>query len=168
MRYVGIDPSTTTGLVILSQSGEILEETEIATKEKRDPLRFMDIANQIINKLEPLEHHDVICIEGFSYGSKGKGVSTQYGIGWAIRSELVRMGFPYQEVSPGGLKKFASGKGNTKKDNLVIPIYKKFNFESDSDNIRDAYILAQIARAIHEDIPVTSYQKEVIKNLEVV
>jgi crossover junction endodeoxyribonuclease RuvC len=165
IRYIGIDPSTTTGFVALSPEGEILQGFEITTKEKKDPNRFMDIADQIIYKLRI---DDSICIEGFSYGSKGKGISTQYGIGWLIRSYLIECGFKYQEVSPSGLKKFASGKGNAKKDNLVIPIYKKWGFESDSDNIRDAYILAQIARYKHEDIQRTSYQKEVIKNLEVI
>lgn len=163
MRYVGIDPSTKTGLVIL-QSGEAIIDIEISSKVEEDPERFMDIANQLMCYMY---QSDFICIEGFSYGSKGKGVSTQYGIGWLIRSELIKNGYFYQEVSPGGLKKFASGKGTTKKENLIMPIYKKWGYESDSDNIRDAYILAQIARAIHEDIPITSYQKEVIKNLEV-
>lgn len=165
MRYVGIDPSTTTGFVSLSETGQVIGQLEIISEVENDPQRFMHIAYQVMLNLQ---EGDVICIEGFSHGSKGRGVGTQYGIGWLIRAELVRSCYKWQEVSPGGLKKFASGKGTTKKENLIMPIYKKWGYESDSDNIRDAYILAQIARAIHEDIPRTSYQKEVIKNLEVV
>ncbi|UTI41103.1 hypothetical protein [Niallia sp. RD1] len=162
-RYVGIDPSTKTGLVILNEDGEVLHTEEITTKKTKDPQRFIDIANKIKHRLA---FGDVICIEGFSYGSKGKGVSTQYGIGWQIRSMLVTNGFDYYEVAPGALKKFASGKGNTKKDELVLPIYKRWGFESTSDNIRDAYILSQIARGIEELGELTKFQYEVVKTVK--
>jgi crossover junction endodeoxyribonuclease RuvC len=111
--------------------------------------------------------NDVVCIEGFSYGSKGKSVSQQYGIGWLIREVLVRKGINYIEVAPGAVKKFATGKGNTKKDNMVIPIYKKWGFEHDSDNVRDAYVLAKIAEAIHKREGLAAYQEEVLKKLGV-
>ncbi|CAH0186781.1 hypothetical protein [Peribacillus simplex] len=160
-RYVGIDPSTKCGLVIL-KDGEVRTALEIKTKVEEDPQRFMDIAAQIRRHI--LET-DIIYIEGFSYGSKGRGVSTQYGIGWLIRVELLKNGYSYTDVPPTSLKKFASGKGNTKKDALVLPIYKRWGFESNSDNIRDAYVLAQIAQSLHEDIELTAFQKEALKKI---
>ena len=162
MRYVGIDPSTKCGLVILNQNGEVEVQKEITSKVKMDPHRFMDLASQVRGYVNEL---DVICIEGFSYGSKGRGVSTQYGIGWSIREELIRNGYEYIDIAPSGVKKFASGKGNTKKDELVLPIYKRWGFESDSDNIRDAYILAQIAKGTVNNDELTAFQKEVIKKI---
>ncbi|MFJ8266794.1 hypothetical protein [Peribacillus asahii] len=160
-RYVGIDPSTKCGLVILKH-GEVHVAEEIKTKVATDPQRFMDLAVQLRKNI--LET-DVICIEGFSYGSKGQGVSTQYGIGWMIRAELIRNGYSYTDVPPTSLKKFASGKGNTKKEELVLPIYKRWGFESNSDNIRDAYVLARMAQALHEDIELTAFQKEALKKV---
>lgn len=162
MRYVGIDPSTKTGMVAMDSTGNGVWGKEITTKVKEDPKRFMDITEQIIGNLK---EGDIICIEGFSYGSRGAGVSTQYGIGWLIRVELIKNGYTYHEVSPTGLKKFASGKGNVKKDELVLPIFKRWGFEHKSDNVRDAYVLAQIARSISEQVELTAYQKDVLKKV---
>jgi crossover junction endodeoxyribonuclease RuvC len=162
-RYVGIDPSTKTGLVILNRDGEIINQEEVKSKLKSDPDRFVDLTESILEELHP---NDIIAIEGFSYGSRGRGVSTQYGIGWLIRAELYKRGYEYIEVSPSAVKKFATGKGNEKKENMVLPIFKKYKFESSSDNIRDAYILARIAMALNGSDELLGYQKEVIKNIK--
>lgn len=159
-RYIGIDPSTKTGICVID--GKEVYTKEITTKVKEDPQRFMDIAAQVMNWIK---EGDAICIEGFSFGSKGAGVSTQYGIGWLIRAELIKNGHSYHEVSPTGLKKFACGKGNVKKEALVLPIFKRWKFESDSDNIRDAYVLSQIAKAMTEEVELTAYQKDVLKKI---
>lgn len=161
-RFVGIDPSTKTGLVILD-GDKVETEIEITTKVKTDPQRFLSIADHIVKHLKD---DDVICIEGFSFGSKGKGVSTQYGIGWLIRAELIKSGYSYYEVSPGALKKFATGKGTTKKDEMVLPIYKRWGYEGATDNIRDAFVLAQIAKAIDDESGLTAFQKDVMKKVK--
>lgn len=163
MNYVGIDPSTKTGIVLLHTGGTVNLKYEITSKKKEDPHRFIDIAEQVLLHIQP---NDVICIEGFSYGSKGKGVSTQYGIGWMIRAELIRNGYTYYDVPPTTVKKFATGKGNTKKDEMVLPIYKKWGFESHSDNIRDAFVLSQIALALHDTSNLTEYQKEALQKVK--
>ncbi len=162
-NYVGIDPSTSTGLVVLSEAGFVVMQTEIKTKSKSDPERFIEISEKLYRILDGWD--DDIYIEGFSYGSKGKGVSTQYGIGWTIRSDIKRKGHSYTEISPSALKKFATGKGNTKKENMILPIYQKWGFQHDSDNIRDAYVLAQIGRYLDGLEKPTKYQAEVLKNI---
>ncbi|KOP81993.1 hypothetical protein AMS60_05545 [Bacillus sp. FJAT-21945] len=160
MRFVGIDPSTKTGLVIIDKS-EIWSK-EITTEIESDPERFMDIAKQVIGQIC---ESDVICIEGFSYGSKGAGVSTQYGIGWLIRAELIRNGYSYYEVSPSSLKKFATGKGNAAKDAMVLPIYKHWGFEHPSDNVRDAFVLAKMAQGLKGLSSLTKYQIEALEKV---
>jgi crossover junction endodeoxyribonuclease RuvC len=112
MRYVGIDPSSKTGLVIIDKQGNIINTQDVTTKVKEDPQRFSDIAEKIIDELQP---NDLIAIEGFSYGSKGKGVSFQYGLGWIIRHLLLERGYEYTEVPPTSVKKFATGKGTPRK-----------------------------------------------------
>jgi crossover junction endodeoxyribonuclease RuvC len=162
MRYVGIDPSTKTGLVILDQGGAVIESCEITSNIKQDPQRFIGLVNKLFYYLKP---NDVICIEGFSYGSKGKGVSTQYGIGWLTRAELIKNGYTYYEVPPTTLKKFATGKGNVAKDAMVLPIYKHWGFEHPSDNVRDAFVLAQIARGLKGLSKLTKYQIEALEKV---
>jgi crossover junction endodeoxyribonuclease RuvC len=161
MRFVGIDPSTKTGLVILENS-KVHTAVEIVSQEERDPHRFMYIAKTV---REYITEHDVICVEGFSYNSKGSAVSVQYGIGWILRSELIRAGFNYYDVSPTVVKKFATGKGNTKKEEMVLPIYKRWGFEHNSDNVRDAFVLAQIARALNGQVELTKFQQEALNKI---
>jgi crossover junction endodeoxyribonuclease RuvC len=162
MRYVGIDPSTKTGLTIIDKQGNIINTQDVTTKVKEDPQRFSDIAEKIMDELEP---NDIITIEGFSYGSKGKGVSFQYGLGWIIRHMLIERGHKYTEVPPTSVKKFATGKGNIKKDEMVLPIFKKWGFEHSSDNVRDAFVLAQMAKGIYDSSNLTEYQKEALKKV---
>jgi crossover junction endodeoxyribonuclease RuvC len=162
MRYVGIDPSSKTGLAIIDKQGNIINAADVTTKVKEDPQRFSDIAEKIIDELQP---NDRIAIEGFSYGSKGKGVSFQYGLGWIIRHLLLERGYEYTEVPPTSVKKFATGKGNTKKDEMVLPIYKKWGFEHTSDNVRDAFVLAQMAKGIYDSSNLTEYQKDALKKV---
>jgi crossover junction endodeoxyribonuclease RuvC len=161
MRFVGIDPSTKTGLVIL-EDNKVHTAVEITSKEKRDPHRFMDIAKTV---MKYITEHDVICIEGFSYSSRGAGVSVQYGIGWILRAELIKAGLNYYEVPPSSVKKFATGKGNAKKDELVLPIYKRWGFEHESDNVRDAFVLAQIAQALLGQAELTKFQQEALNKI---
>lgn len=156
-RFIGIDPSTKTGLVILNQDGNILDTMEITAKGD-DPGRMADI---IATTIENLERGDVVAIEGFGFASQSGFLLG--GIGWGIRVGMYLADIQYKEVAPAALKKFASGKGNTKKDELAVHIFKHWGFESKSDNIRDAYVLAQIARAIRMGTAATKYQQEVVK-----
>ncbi|MNC37258.1 Crossover junction endodeoxyribonuclease RuvC [compost metagenome] len=159
-RFVGIDPSGETGLTILDKDGNYLDGFEITSNDDNKTVKIDSIVSDI---LANLEFDDVIAIEGFSFGSKGKGVDFQYGLGHAIRLELYRQGIKWLEVTPSQVKKFATGNGNMSKDNMVLPIYKHWRFEHESDNVRDAFVLAQIARSVRMGTFITKYQQEVIK-----
>jgi len=164
MRFVGIDLSTKTGLVILDKSGQVAHEEEI-TSNKTDPLRMIEIVSKVTKHLNK---EDVIAIEGFSYGSRGRGISFQFGLGHALRIALYRQGYDYLIVTPGQVKKYATGKGNSSKDNMILPIYKKWGFEHDSDNVRDAYVLAKIAFDLKTDkeIELKKYESEILRDLQ--
>lgn len=73
------------------------------------------------------------------------------------------------------LKKFAGATGNKGADGKAIKadkievakqVLKRWGFESGSDNVTDAYVLAQIARALHEDVQLTAFQQDVIRNIQ--
>lgn len=155
-RYVGIDPSTVTGFVALSPSGSLLDAREIAGQGK-DPKRMFSIVQAVSAAIEP---DDVICIEGFGFASQSGFLLG--GIGWGIRMELYRRGLAYTEVAPSALKKFTGAGGNASKEQVAVNTFKRWQFECKSNNVTDAYVLAQIARALHEDVKLLQYQKEVI------
>lgn len=161
-HYIGIDPSITTGLVVLDADGNVLDATEIKTKEKGDIERFVDLADKVVSEID---QQDKVVIEGFSYNSRGRAVSTQYGIGWLMRDRLYGGMFDYTDVSPATVKKFATGKGNAAKDIVMREVYKRWGFESDSNNITDAYVMAQIARALDHKGKFTKAQMDCLKGL---
>jgi Holliday junction resolvasome RuvABC endonuclease subunit len=58
--------------------------------------------------------------------------------------------FPLK-VPPMTLKKYASGKGNAKKQEMLLQIYKRWGIEFNDDNAADAYGLARMAAEFHID-----------------
>lgn len=162
MRFVGLDPSTKTGFVALDEHGEVLRAKELTGVGSQDPKRMITMIDDI---MAHIQKEDFIVIEGFGFASQ-QAIQLG-GIGWGIRMALARRGYPYIDASPSQLKKFASGKGNTPKDQLAVHIYKNFGFEHSSDNVRDAYVLAQIAANLFfvqetESFSGFNYQSEVI------
>lgn len=155
-RYVGIDPSTKTGIVVLDEDGEVWEAIEIE-KPGKDPARMYHLIAAVNHLVEP---NDLVAIEGFGFASQSGFLLG--GIGWGIRMDLFHRRIKYIEVAPAALKKFVSGKGNMKKDELGIEIFQRWGFKHSSDNVRDAYVLAQIARAMHEPVKLIAAQREVI------
>jgi crossover junction endodeoxyribonuclease RuvC len=162
MRFIGIDPSTKTGFVAIDELGQVVRAKELTGIGDVDPKRMITLIDEIMAHIQP---NDFIVIEGFSYGSQGQGVAFQYGLGHGIRMALHRRGFTYIEVSPNAVKKFATGKGNTKKDEMVLPIFKLWGFEHSSDNLRDAFVLARIALALNGYDCLYKYQTEVITSI---
>lgn len=167
-RYIGIDPSTLAGLVELDQNGNIIQAFELQAPKVEEaglPAELERI-KWIVNKLDDAIFGEGtgwsngvnIAIETFAYSAKGKFVAQMYGLGWILRDVLTE----YVDVTPSALKKFVSGKGTMAKDVLGIEIYKRWGFEHPSDNVRDAYVLAQIVRAMHEPVKLTKFQQEVI------
>ena len=48
-------------------------------------------------------------------------------------------------VSPSTLKKFVTGKGNCKKDLVLLKVFQKWGVEFSDNNLADAYSLARFA-----------------------
>lgn len=163
MKYIGIDPSTKTGFVVLDEAGRVLEAKEI-TKPGKDPSRMFFMINAIINDV--IKHKNqklILAIEGFGYASQ-QAIHLG-GIGWGIRMKLFENDIDYIDVAPAQLKKFTGAKGNAKKDILAVEIFKRWRFESKSDNIRDAYVLAQIARAMNNKTGIAKFQSEIVESI---
>jgi crossover junction endodeoxyribonuclease RuvC len=159
MRFVGIDPSTKTGFVALDESGQVLKAKELTGVGKDDPYRMATMIDEIMDHIHP---DDFVVIEGFGYASM-QAVQNG-GIGWGIRMSLLRRGIKYYEVAPNAVKKFVNVSGWTgekgskqrlegkeKKKAVMAAVFEKYGFESKSDNVVDAFIMAQIAKGIWEE-----------------
>lgn len=162
MNFIGLDLSTKTGFVVLDDDGSVLRAEEIHLK--------YDTTEHMCNAIDEIMFHvreegGFLAVEGFSYGSKGKAVDKQYGIGWLLRAELFKSTYEHIIVPPSTLKNFAGAKGNCKKDALAVEIFKRWAYEHSSDNVRDAFVLAQIARGIHHSSSLTKFQQDAIKKV---
>lgn len=52
------------------------------------------------------------------------------------------------QVPPMTLKKYATGKGNSKKQEMLMQVYKRWGVEFNDDNAADAYALSRLAAGI--------------------
>lgn len=56
------------------------------------------------------------------------------------------------KVPPMTLKKYAAGKGNAKKQEMLLQIFKRWGIEFNDDNAADSYALARLVAQIHGDV----------------
>lgn len=66
------------------------------------------------------------------------------------------------QVPPMTLKKYATGKGNSKKQEMLMQMYKRWGVEFNDDNAADAYALSRVAAGIHID----DTEKAIIEQLK--
>nr|WP_245581092.1 hypothetical protein [Paenibacillus ginsengihumi] len=144
----------------MDENGKVLAAKELTGVGVVDPKRIATLVDEV---MAHIREGDIVAIEGFGFSSQ-QAIMLGW-IGGCIRDRLYRCGIPYTEVSPSQVKKFATGKGNAKKDEMVLPIYRKWGFEHGSDNVRDAYVLAQIARATQVVVRLTKEQAEVVQSI---
>lgn len=145
MIYCGIDLSLTgTGIICLDDNLNILIQKLIKTKSEsliEDRYIYIyDIISKLINKYED----KIINIEGLSFNSKN---SQRYlelaGLHYYIRTNFKYYNLNYKITPPTILKKFVTGKGNCKKNLILLNVYKKWDIEFNDDNTADAYGLAR-------------------------
>lgn len=174
MRFVGIDPSTKTGFVAMDQGGIVLKAKELKGLGSVDPKRIVTLTDEIMAHILP---GDVICIEGVPFDTQRAAQA-----GWihgSIRNALFRRDLTYYEAAPNAVKKFVNVTGwvgevghkkrltgKDKKLAVMKAVEEHYGFTHASDNVIDAYILAEIAKAIWWSDNISNakpnYQHEVI------
>jgi crossover junction endodeoxyribonuclease RuvC len=177
MRFVGIDPSTKSGFVALDESGNVLRAKELTGIGDVDPKRMITLIDEVMAHIQP---GDIICIEGFPYDTQRAMFAG--GLHHGIRNELFKRKLNYFEVAPNAVKKFVNVSGWTgqkgsmtrltgkaKKIAVMDAVIFHYGFHSKSDNIVDAYILAQIAQELWIEVNhfrlLPSYQAEVVQSI---
>lgn len=147
MRIMGLDPSSKTGYVILDDQGDVVKVGVLKYPPQVD--RFTRFAHYTKSVADLVDVYgvDLVIIEGYSFAGKFNN-SFQYELGACLRMRLHEDLIPFVEVPPTSLKKFVSGKGNCKKDLMLLGVYKRWDFDTEDDNEADAYGLAQFGRAI--------------------
>lgn len=119
----------------------------IATAEK-GPKR-LDLISSAISDIVKEEEIAVVIIEGYSFASRSGQAFSIGELGGVVRTTLYRMGIPFIEIPPTCRAKFATGKGNASKNEVVSSISAKTGIifrNPGADDQCDAWILLEMAK----------------------
>jgi crossover junction endodeoxyribonuclease RuvC len=162
--YVGLDPSYTGfGAVVLHEDGTYDQFLgKFAPQRWKTPRLYEveDWLNSTVIKAATAEQVRVLR-EGYAPGAKfGREMAGELGglvnsvvFDWIRREPIL--------VSPGTIKKMATGKGSGDKNLILLNVYKRWGVDISNDNIADAYVLARIGEAL-DRTDLLKYEKEVV------
>lgn len=166
MRILGLDQSFTKSGIVVVESGnpDMLHYEKFTSTVGNDYFeRAWQVALHIQNIVEKF-NIDGVFIEGLAFGSRGDQTRNLGGLQYSVIN-MLRFGECSLRpevviVAPTTLKKFATGKGNVKKDVMIETLQeqypKEFNIfygemrvrkSTGLDDMTDAYFLAQYGLA---------------------
>lgn len=153
---VGVDPSlTATAICRLSPDSLETPYTLVVTSLPAKGLisrldRYKTIVDRLLVDMDLAK--SLVLIEGYSYGSQGRGILNLAEFGGILRMRLwLKHLAGFVEVAPTTLKKFLLGKGGgkgTDKDAIAVALYKRWGIEMKTADERDAYVLARIGAVL--------------------
>ena len=171
--FVGVDPSlSATGIVVIDYEGKLVTSRQLKNKLS-GVKRLVYIRNEIHRLLTHYTSDGKVIrnigIEGYSRGSLNRREEAGE-LGGVLRVLFYELAIPYIEVAPTQLKKYALGRGDGMKQHILLATYKKWGIEFKNDDEADAFVIAQIARAVHlwrigEPLNMRKYELEVVKKL---
>jgi len=88
---------------------------------------------------------DLVVIEGYSYGSKGRAILDQAELGAVVRMALRDLGYTWVEVPPAVLKKYATGRGNAGKEEVLVEAVRRLGYGGARNDEADALWLLEMA-----------------------
>jgi crossover junction endodeoxyribonuclease RuvC len=139
---IGLDLSlTSTGIAVGN------ETWAISAKGLKGPQRLVNLRNQIIESLEAASSSVVVIIEGYSFGSRNSHAHALGELGGVVRTALFEASFPYVDIPPTVRAKFATGRGNAGKSEVVSAVSARTGLLWDgpgNEDRCDAWILQEI------------------------
>lgn len=164
----GIDPSLTNTAVVLGAGEKFACKTFSSRPSAASVAARIGRCMQLVDGiLEFVVENavEIVCVEGYSYGSNMPGHHTIVEFGGLLRYRLLPHCAIY-EVAPATLKKFATGKGNGKKIGMISCLTKRYGVEFHSDDEFDAFGLYRLALCVAGSVEAeTRAQAEAIKKV---
>lgn len=175
---VGIDPSlTSTGLALVDKyTGTAYTAAVTSSGKKTDTLtmqseRIRDLADRIcdhVNAANPA----LVVIESATFSTRNDtSAHRRAGLWWAVVNDLIADDVPVVMLSPGEVKKFATGKGNAGKDMMVARAATTWGEDTLGTNINDIADALFLATAgsfglgYPVVLPETSYRADIARRL---
>lgn len=152
---IGIDPSLTrTGLAIIDEERIGVHVFHVQSTGRKDASltqraqRVDDIWHRLYESLIRYQadfQHGLAIIEGPAYNSRQGAQHDRSGLWWHLVRQLHRAGSDVIEVAPAVRARYATGKGNAGKDEVLAQVVRRYPdvFVSNNDEA-DALVLAAI------------------------
>ena len=167
--FIGIDQSLTGfALTALSQKNPKQHMTWVYKSPYFGVERLVDIRTFIEDHFNYFKEHDN---EILDIAMEGTVLASQAALVLGELSATVRLTifdyfddkrkFPLK-VPPMTLKKYAAGKGNAKKQEMLLQIYKRWGMEFLDDNAADAYSLARLV----SKTTINEVEKAVVEQMQ--
>lgn len=155
--YIGIDQSyRSSGIVAVDDTGAMRANAIIRTDTSNgDYFKRAGMASEAIaERIAPLTLHGAeIGLEGLAFGMRGHTLQNLAGLQFMIVNALRRRGNDVNIYTPSRVKKFATGNGRAKKDDMfdalpddIKAIFKKVSKANGREDLTDAYFIAQLLR----------------------
>lgn len=143
MKTLGLDCATCTGMALVGEDEDRGKTVEIPTVAGFARLHL--IASDVAQTLQ-IWQPQFAAVEGYAYCKNISSFVKLVEIGTVIRVTLRQMNIPWLEVPPTVLKKWTTGKGSAKKDQMALSVKQRWGFTSESHDIVDAFALAYLAQ----------------------
>ncbi len=168
-RHMGIDPSLrATGIAVLDKH-KLRTLVLRPGKKCKGMERLVFLRDQMRDILLEYEPHTVT-IEGYAM-NRGNRAHQMGEWGGILRLLLWEGQYPLHEVTPGGLKKFATGMGKGPKGPVMLGVYKRWGLEVTDEDECDATVLALIGLYLNspskrQEAP--AYQREALTKVNTI
>lgn len=163
---VGIDPSLTSLGLAAIMDGAIVSTATVTSKGHTTDTLVQRAARQLsilekvmtfVNDYRP----DLVVIEGPSFGSVNGHPHDRSGLWWGMVSRLLQDYYLVVEIPPSCRMKYATGKGQAKKDIVLAAVIKRYpDADITGNDVADATILAAMGSRnlgvpVEESLPLT-------------
>lgn len=138
---VGLDLSlTSTGVATVTAT---MTATERVTPPRgcTGTARLRHIRDAVTNRVAGVRP-DLVTVEGYSYGSRVTHAHSLGELGGVIRLALTETGVHWVAIPPATLKRYATGRGNADKHEMVAAAIRRLRYDGSSPDEADALWLA--------------------------
>jgi crossover junction endodeoxyribonuclease RuvC len=139
-RVVGVDPSmTATGIATADGCETITSKSLGKSATGVDELRRLQ--RIVVQTVDACRDADLVVIEVPAFSSVTGKSTDRAGLHWLIRDRLDVERIPVALVITSSLKKYATGKGNAGKDEVLIAVVQRLPIHVANNNEADAATL---------------------------
>jgi len=163
MNLFGIDPSlNNTGIAYYE--GDRIKTGTIPVKKLRRVSRLVFVRDTLEDYLDEFQPDKVI-YEGYAFGAKGQALFDIGEMGGVLKILCYEKGIDVLLVPPATLKLFAAGKGNAKKEEMIVAINERWGRWFSSDDEADAFALLKFGEVYLNVRKRRAFKPKVIESM---